>query len=416
MTSERIPPPVTVTFVITRECNLRCKHCYSSATDSPHPEELSTGEAKRVIEDIAASGVRMLIFDGGEPLMRLDIYELVDFTRESGLYPLMITNATRLSSEAAKKLIKAGIIALAISVHGATARIHDSFTGIEGSWNRTLLGIQNAHAAGIPFQINTCLHHDNVNQIDKIMDRANEWGAIAIEFSDYLPIGKGKENPELMLTPDMRQHVITKLIQRQLETDTLVYYCNAIPQLMAEVEKIVPSKERVRFSRTCCDAALHRCSIFYEGTVYPCVMLQKKAGNIRTQSFQEIWRNSEVLKTLRNRDKLEGKCKICDYRYICNGARCHIFAKTGSLTKGDSDCWFKKMDIKQPITLPDELECRYCERKALTRCEVCRSPLCEEHFFISSLYKTHLCHPDVSDCIFHYEMKTPNSRSKRRIP
>ena len=111
---------------------------------------------------------------------------------------------------------------------------------------------------------------------------------------------------------------------------------------------MVPEEEAMlRFTRTCCGAGLRYCCIFYEGTVYPCMLLQKSAGSIREQSFQEIWFESETLRILRDRDKLEGKCGRCDYRYLCGGARCKVYAKTGSLTKEDDTCWFEEEALRR---------------------------------------------------------------------
>ncbi|MFC1923887.1 radical SAM protein [Chloroflexota bacterium] len=408
MQQDKILPPLMVSLAITRECNLKCKHCYSNATDSPHSNELDTTEAKRVITEIAQVGTRLLIFDGGEPLMRDDIYELISHAVDAGLQPMVGTNATRLSIEAAGRMKQAGVKTVAVSLYGADAESHDDFCGREGSWERTMAGIRNVTITGIPLQINTCIHKYNLPQFDDVVTMAKELGAISIEVFSFVTAGRGKENPDLALTTEDQKHLIGQIIQHQLQDQNMVYRCIGIPQYWVEVERMGASKEVMgQFIRSCCGAALRYCCVFYEGTVYPCTVLQKEAGNIREKSFQEIWHDSEVFRKMRDRDKLEGKCHNCIYRQICGGARCIVFEKTGSLTKEDGNCWFKKNELKKKkelkrITTVQETGCTYCGKETIALCQVCQSSICENHGLYCPLCHTQLCHPDVKDCFFNH--------------
>jgi radical SAM protein with 4Fe4S-binding SPASM domain len=341
-----ILPPVMVSFSVTRECNLKCMHCYSGSVDTPHPDELTTAEAKRVIDEIADIGARLIVFDGGEPLMRKDIYELIAHAKEVGLRPLMGTNATLMTDEVAHRLVEAGIRALAISLDGAEAKSHDQFRGQDGSWQQTMQGIENARSAGIPFQIAPTLRRGNWLEWKDIADLAREKGAIAVEVFDCIPAGRGAENPEFVLTTEERQAFVKEYIARQLGDEEMVYRCIGIPQLWVEVERSVPEEDvLMRFVRTCCGAGLRYCCVLYEGSVYPCMVLQAKAGDVRQDSFQDIWYESEVFKILRDRDRLEGKCGRCGWRHVCGGARCKVYELTGSLTAEDPTCWFEEGDL-----------------------------------------------------------------------
>jgi radical SAM protein with 4Fe4S-binding SPASM domain len=342
----KIVPPVMVSFSVTQECNLKCIHCYSWSVETPHPDELNTAEAKRVIGEIADAGARLIIFDGGEPLMRKDIYELVACAREVGLRPLMGTNATLITEDVAARLVDSGIRALAISLDGAEAQSHDEFRGQEGCWEKTMQGIANARQAGIPFQIAPTLRHGSPREWKDIADLAKEMDAMAVEVFDYIPAGRGAENPEFVLSTEERQSFVKNYIARQLADEDMIYRCVGIPQLWVEVERSVPEEDvLMRFVRTCCGAGLRYCCVLYEGSVYPCMVLQKKAGGVRHQSFPEIWYESEVLKTLRDRDQLEGKCGRCDWRHLCGGARCKVYEMTGSLTAEDPTCWFEEAEL-----------------------------------------------------------------------
>lgn len=336
-------PPVLVSFSVTRQCNLRCRHCYSESTETSHPDELTTSEAKRVIAEIAEAGARLLIFDGGEPLLRPDIYELIRHARDVGLRPLMGTNATLITPAVAQELKEAGIRTLAISIDGADAETHDGLRGVDGAWHKAMEGIANARQAGIPFQIGPCIHRGNLSQFSDIVALANQLGAVAVEVFDYIAAGRGRENAGLALTEEERRQLVRQIIEHQRADDELVYRCIGIPQFWVEVEKTVPEEEVVsRFVRSCCGAGLRYCCILYDGTVYPCMVLQKPAGDIRHQPFSAIWYESEVMKTLRDRDALEGKCGACDYRYLCGGARCKVYEATGSLTAEDASCWLSE--------------------------------------------------------------------------
>jgi radical SAM protein with 4Fe4S-binding SPASM domain len=340
--------PTLVSFAVTRECNLKCKHCYSQSVDSPHPRELNTDEAKQLISQIAETGAHLLIMDGGEPLMRPDIFDLVRQSRREGLTTVMGTNGTLITAGVADKLVDAGIQGLAISLDGAEAEAHDGFRGVEGAWEQTLQGIENVRQAGIPFQIAPTLRHGDWKQWGAIADKAKAWGANAVEVFDYIPAGRGEENPEFEMTVEERQAFVGEYVARQRADDEMVYRCVALPQIWVEIEKTVPEDEVLaKFVRSCCAAGTRYCCIVYDGTVYPCMLLQEKAGDVREQSFVDIWQTSEVFQILRDRDRLEGKCGRCDYRYVCGGARCRIYAKTGSLTAEDDACWFSDEELKR---------------------------------------------------------------------
>ena len=403
MQQETLPPPVAVSFAITRECNLKCKHCYSNATDSPHPEELNTSETKAIITEIAEAGTRFLLFDGGEPLMRSDIYELITYAKDAGLQPMMFTNAAFLSTEAVDKLNRAGILLVSISIHGANSKTHDTFCGREGSWDRAVAGIRNAATGGLRFHVNTCVSHNNLSQLDAIATLARDSGAEGFDVFDMSPVGRGKANQTLALTLQERQSLVTHIIERQLDEDLVNYHCIGIPQYLVQVEKtVVGDDNKRRYSRLCCSAGVYFCAVFYEGSVYPCTLLQKRAGNVREKSFEEIWQGSEVFKTLRLRDKLEGKCKLCAYRRICGGARCWVYDKTGSLTKQDESCWFVKDEL-QRFSVDHRDKCEYCGKKLLANCEVCGAAICEEHLLRCPVCHIVFCHPDGKGCFLRHE-------------
>ena len=343
---ESVAPPVLVSFAITRKCNLKCKHCYSKSVEEPHPNELTTSEAKTLIDQIARSGARLLIFDGGEPLMRDDVYELIRHASSVGLRPLMGTNAVLIDETVAKKLKEAGLRAMAVSLDGADAKTHDDFRGESGAFDKTIRGIKCAVNAGIQFQIGPCISKNNPGHLKPIVELARSLGAMAIEVFDFIASGRGLEYKQYELSKDERRDLAREIVTLQREDDELTFRCIGIPEFWVEVEKTVPEDEvMTKFVRSCCGAGIRYACIMYDGTVYPCMVLQKSAGNVREKPFDEIWRESEVFATLRNRDLLEGRCGRCAYRYICGGTRCRVYHETGSLTAEDKNCWFTDDEI-----------------------------------------------------------------------
>jgi radical SAM protein with 4Fe4S-binding SPASM domain len=324
----------TVHLAVTKKCNLRCKHCYSSSTDSPYANELSTEEIKTVITDIAHLGFGEIAFSGGEPLLRSDIYDLIDHAQNTGLLTSLRTNATILSLETTQWLKNAGVKKLIISIYGASSKVHDEFSRHEGSFERTKLGIRNATQAGIPFHITTCIHHQNIQDVDSILSLAENLGALSMEIENFFPVGRGKEHPELTLHPGEKKDLVDRILDHYSERN-LRFRLWGIPQFSVGLVK----KGRTEDKSLGCMAARTFCFISYEGTVYPCMFLRKEGGNIRRERLSDIWNGSEVFRKLRGR-KLSGKCGRCEFRELCGGPRCMVWEKTGSLEKEDSDCWY----------------------------------------------------------------------------
>lgn len=337
-------PPVLVSFAVTRKCNLMCPHCYSEALETPHPRELSTTEALELISDIAGLGARMIIFDGGEPTLREDLPRLVRRAAEEGLAPLLGTNgmSDTLTESYLQELKEAGLRAIAVSLDGARPETHDEFRGVGGAWEKTLQGIKNINRVGIPFQVGTVLSKKNADEFPAIVDLAKNLGANAVEVFDFVEAGRGAEHRELELSHKERRDIIQYIIRRQLEEDDIYFRVIAVPSFWPEVERSVKDDlSLLKFVRTCCGAGIRYATILYDGTAFPCMLLPVPLGNVREKPFSEIWRESEVLKTLRDSGNLKGRCGRCRYKDVCRGARCRAYAKTGDMLAEDPACWLE---------------------------------------------------------------------------
>ena len=393
-------PPLLVNFAVTRRCNLRCKHCYAESTDSAHPEELTTSEAMRLVTDIADVGARFIFFDGGEPLLRDDIYQLVDHAYRSGLLPALNTNGTLLGTEAAIRLKNAGLQMLTVGLKGYDAATHNEFCGVEGSWDRAIAGAANGSATGIRCRLSTCITRESGTHVTEFATLAKRLKAEMVEFYRFLPIGRGKQCANMALDQDDEAQVINQIIGHPVED--LRYRCVAVPQLWVAAFQRNGKKAMSRFEKAACLAGLYRCSVTHDGSVLPCEFLRKKAGNIRQTAFRDIWQQSDVLSKLRDRNKLEKKCGKCGHQEDCGGARCIVFHETGSLTKSNGCSWFSKDDLKKKRNLAGVLGCWQCGEEAVTTCEVCHNALCAKHSLTCPVCHAVFCSPAARPCIFSH--------------
>ncbi len=181
-----------VAWETTRNCNLNCAHCRASATMGPYSGELGTQASLRLLDQIAELGQPIVILTGGEPLLRPDIFELAQYGTDKGLRMVMAPNGTLVTDENAKKMAKAGIQRISISLDGTTKERHDSFRGVDGAYDGAMRGIAAAKKAGVEFQVNTTISKLNYDQIPEILKLAENLGAVALHIFLLVPTGRGK--------------------------------------------------------------------------------------------------------------------------------------------------------------------------------------------------------------------------------
>ena len=179
-----------VSWMTTNQCNLKCVHCYQDAEEATD-RELSTDEAKKMIDEIAKAGFKIMIFSGGEPLLRPDIYELVAHAASCGLRPVFGTNGTLITDEVAQKLKEAGACAMGISVDSLVPEKHDKFRGLANAYELTRAGIEACKRAGLPFQLHTTVVDWNRDEVCAITDFAEQIGAVAHYIFFLIPVGRG---------------------------------------------------------------------------------------------------------------------------------------------------------------------------------------------------------------------------------
>lgn len=304
-----------VSWMTTNRCNLTCRHCYQDARPDAVANELTTAEARTLIDQIVAAGFRVMIFSGGEPLMRPDIYELVSYAAGRGLRPVFGTNGTLITPEVARRLKEAGACAMGISLDSADPAKHDAFRGLPGAYDATLAGMRACREAGLPFQVHTTVMEWNKDEVTRITDLVVELGGVAHYVFFLIPVGRGTFIGDTALKVAENEELLRRIMAKQLEVPIDIKPTCA-PQFMRVAEQMgVPT----RFTRGCLAGDTY-CIVSPEGDVRPCAYMTEVAGNVRKQPFDQIWRESELFARLRSRN-YGGACGTCDYRQKCGGCR-----------------------------------------------------------------------------------------------
>lgn len=321
-----------VSWMTTNRCNLKCAHCYQDA-DECDSRELSTEEARTMISDIARAGFKIMIFSGGEPLMRDDIFELVAHAASCGLRPVFGSNGTLITQDVARKLKAAGACAMGISIDSLDAEKHDKFRGVNGAHAATLAGIEACKSVGLPFQVHTTVVDWNRDEVCDITRFAKEMGAMNHSVFFLVPVGRGKDISDESIDVEQNEQLLADILRAGCDAGIEVKPTCA-PQFMRIAEQI---GVQTRYTRGCL-AGLTYCVVGSEGIVRACAYMTEDAGDVRKQPFDEIWRTSPVFQELRTQ-AYKGACGACDYKGVCGGCRARAaYYHDGDILGQDDYC------------------------------------------------------------------------------
>ncbi len=324
--------PSLVSWNITRQCNLTCAHCYRDAQESPDAEELSTSQGLRLIEEIARAGFRVAIFSGGEPLMRRDLYQLLEHARAQDLRPVLGTNGTLITAEVARRLREAGLARAGISLDSADPDYHNRLRGSPTAWQRAVAGMEACLRADLSFQINTTVTQQNEEHLLEITDLARELGAKGHHVFFLVPAGRGRKIAEEMVEARRCEQLLEALLEKQREVDIEIKPTCA-PQFVRIAERL---GVETRFHSGCLAGRTY-CVITPNGEVQPCPYLPLGVGRVQQQSFEEIWEMAPVFHDLREA-RLEGACGRCRWSRRCFGCRARAYWATSGNYLGE-DPW-----------------------------------------------------------------------------
>jgi len=340
--------PLMFYYEVTLACDLACKHCRASAQESPHPDELSTAQAKALLDQAAGFPRRpTLVMTGGDPLKRADLPELIRHAAAVGLQPALTPSATPLATfEAFERVRAAGVRALGISLDGADAGTHDAFRGLEGSFDRTMRMLDFARTLEMPVQVNTTITRRNVAQVDAIAQLLAAKGIAMWSVFFLVPVGRGVE--EERISPAEYETVFERLwshSRRQpyaVKTTEAPHYRRFVLQHGGD-PLAGPDAVHGRGRRAPLGIGDGRGIMFvsHTGEIFPAGFLPIACGRFPRDSVVEVYQNHPVFRALREPDGFKGRCGICEYRRVCGGSRARAFALTGDFLETDPDCGYE---------------------------------------------------------------------------
>lgn len=322
-----------VSWNTTNQCNMFCDHCYRDA-GVRSADELTTDQAKQLIREIKRAGFQIMIFSGGEPLMRPDIFELGSYATQQGLRAVMGTNGSLITPEIADRMKRSGFMAAGISLDSLDPRKNDAFRKLENAYELTVAGMKNLKAIGLPFQVHTTVMDWNVAELEAITDFAVDIGAMGHHIFFLVPTGRAVNIEDEALRVVEYEKTLARLMEKQKHVNIEIKPTCAPQFIRVADKKGVP----LRFSKGCL-AGISYCIISPIGDVQPCAYLEMPLGNVKAIPFDTIWRDNEALKKLRTME-YGGKCGICDYKSRCGGCRARANYYNGDYMAEDNWCLY----------------------------------------------------------------------------
>lgn len=305
MAKNGLRAPVNVTWEISLKCNLHCVHCLSDSGNIAR-DELKTSECMKLIDELSAIKVFQVNIGGGEPFIREDFLDLLDYFHHKGMVTCVSTNGIAVDREISKLLSKMEMLYLQVSLDGANEETNDRIRG-KGTYKKILGALDALAAEKVRFSINTVLTRINFDQLETLRQMAKGYGA-ELRVSRFRPSGRGKSSKaDLGPTPEQLESFAEWLDKNDLVRTGDSFFC-------------LTSDHRRHKGLDMCGAAKMTCCVSPDGNVYPCAFLQEKpflSGNVRRQSFKDIWDKSLIFKQFRN---INVKSCVDCYRFeVCRG-------------------------------------------------------------------------------------------------
>ncbi len=341
--------PFVAFYEVTRACDLACKHCRACAQPLAHPNQLTNEQSKQLLDQFASFPHKpVLVFTGGDPLKRPDVFDLVKHAVDAGLATAMTPSATPLvTTEALQKLKAAGLSRFALSIDSSDPDTHDAFRGVPGSFNRTIEILKDAQAVGMPLQVNTTITSRNVDQIDAMADMMATLGITLWSVFFLIPVGRGRS--EERIHPEQYETVFSKLWNHAnhqpytIKTTEAPHYRRFVMNMEGDpLRKPVSGPDSGRIQRAPLGVNDGKGVMFvsHTGTVYPSGFLPIACGKFPEQSIVDVYQNAPTFRQLRDPLQLQGKCGDCEFNPVCGGSRARAYAVTGNVLAQEPDCGY----------------------------------------------------------------------------
>jgi AdoMet-dependent heme synthase len=362
--------PYIVIWEVTRACQLKCVHCRADAQNKPDPLELTPEEGIKLIDQIYEMNNPMLVFTGGDCMMREDLFDLAEYAIKKGMRVSMTPSATdNVTKEKMERAKEVGLSRWAFSLDGPTPEIHDHFRGTPGSFDLTIEKVRYLNELNMPLQLNTVISRYNYDYLEQMAELMKELKVVMWYIFLLVPTGRGQL--DACLTPAEHEKVfrwlyeLSKTAPYDIKTTAAQHYRRVVFQQKARENMV--DKGEIRYEDTLTkDMAsvidgLKRAPkgvndgngfvfISHTGDVMPSGLLPLVGGNVREKSLADIYRNSPVFKDLRSPDKYKGKCGVCEFRYVCGGSRSRTYAVTGDYMGSEPFCVYIPEAMRKKTT------------------------------------------------------------------
>ncbi|MBI2930595.1 MAG: TIGR04053 family radical SAM/SPASM domain-containing protein [Planctomycetes bacterium] len=342
--------PFLVIWETTQACELACRHCRASAIKGPIPGELTTSEGLRLIDQVAEMGTPLLVFSGGDPATRPDLFELIQHGKKRKLRVATIPAATpRLTERLIQELKETGLDQVAFSLDFPRAELHDGFRGEPGAFERTIQAVGWAHKHGIPPQINTCIWGESAAHLAEMAALVERLGVVFWEVFFLVPTGRGTDIAGL--TPQTCEDTFEILMAAQAKEKYILkvteaphyrrYLAQRHEREKGRVHHAAPEGASVPLARRGVNAGNGFMFISHVGEIFPSGFLPVSAGNARHDDVARVYRETPLFRALRDPAQLKGRCGRCPFQAMCGGSRSRAYALTGDYLETDPWCLYE---------------------------------------------------------------------------
>ncbi len=340
--------PMLVIWEVTQACDLACVHCRASAQSERHPRELTTDQGYRLLDEIRSFGEPLMVFTGGDPLKRPDLFDLARYAVKIGLRTNVTPSATPLlTGEAIEKFKEAGVSRMAISLDGPDAQSHDEFRGIPGTFDRALFALRHARDIGLDTQFQTTVTRRNMNRLPEMAEIAREVRTKMWSLFFLIVTGRALENDDLD-APEYEQvfefmYELSKTAPFGIKTTEAMHYRRYVAQRIKAEHGVTENENAKGVAWRTAGVSDGKGFVFvsHTGEIFPSGFLPVSGGNVLDDSLVDVYRNSDLFKTLRDTTQRGGKCGVCEYQKICGGSRSRAYALTGDYLAEDPRCIYQ---------------------------------------------------------------------------
>ena len=335
--------PYLVALNLTKRCNLKCDHCYLDATTKAAggDDELTTDECFRLIDQIAEVNKGcLLVITGGEPLVRPDILDIARYAVKLGFMVVFGTNGMLIDDRMAQALVEIGVMGVGISIDSLDPQKHNAFRGVPGAWEAAVAGIEASKRNGLQFQVHFSAQPMNYQELPAVIEWSHGLGARVLNVFFMVCTGRGEELTDI--TPAQYEEVLGYLVKTQDDYQGMLIRARCAPhfkRLAYEKDPNSPITKATGYMGGGCLAGTNYARVTPNGELTPCPYMPLSAGNVRENSFADLWEKSDIFNSFRY-PQLKGKCGDCEYSEICGGCRARPYVDHGDWLDEDQWCLY----------------------------------------------------------------------------